>query len=116
MEEVNSFQYIGSILTNDGRCSKEIRTRLALVKTAFGKERRLLTGNLKLILKKRLVKIWNVTLYGAETWTINAADKRKLESIEMWIWRRMLKISWREHTRNDDVLREVEEEKKNSLR
>ena len=113
LEEVNSFQYLGSILTNDGRCSKEIRTRIAMGKAAFEKERRLLTGNLNLKLKKRLVKslIWSVALYGAETWTINAADKRKLESFEMWIWRRMLRISWREHRRNDDVLQEVEEER-----
>lgn len=36
---------------------------------------------------------------------------RKLESFEMWIWRRMLKINWREHRRNDDVLQEVGEER-----
>ncbi|KAK4309666.1 hypothetical protein Pmani_018712 [Petrolisthes manimaculis] len=38
-------------------------------------------------------------------------NKRKLESFEMWIWRRMMKISWREHRKNEDVLREVEEER-----
>ena len=56
--------------------------------------------------------IWSVVLYGAETWTIKAADRRKLESFEMWIWRRMLKVSWRDHRRNEDVLQEVDEERK----
>lgn len=82
-------------------------------KAAFEKERRVLIGKLDLRLKKRLVNslIWSVAFYGAETWTINAADKRTLESFEMWIWRRMLKISWREHRRNDDMLHEVGEER-----
>ena len=114
LEEVDNFKYLGSLLTNDGRCSKEIRTRIAMGKAAFEKEKRLLTGNLNRTLKKRLVKslIWSVALYGAETWTIKTADKRKLESFEMWIWRRMLKIGWRDHRRNEDVLQEVDEERK----
>ena len=51
----------------------------------------MLTGKLDLKLKKRLVKslIWSVVLYGAETWTMKAADKKRLESFEMWIWRRI---------------------------
>jgi len=47
-------------------------------------------------LKKKIVKctILSVVLYGAETWTMTQADKERLEAFEMWIWRRMLKISW----------------------
>ena len=42
--------------------------------------------------------------------TMKASDKKKLESCEMWVWRRMLRISWRDHRSNEDVLREVNEE------
>jgi hypothetical protein len=38
--------------------------------------------------------IWSMALYGAETWTLLAADQNYLESFEMWCWRRMEKISW----------------------
>jgi hypothetical protein len=38
--------------------------------------------------------VWNIALYGAETWTILAVDQKHLESFEMWCWRRMEKISW----------------------
>jgi hypothetical protein len=39
-----------------------------------------------------------MALYGAETWTLLAADHKYLESFEMWCWRRMEKISWIDYT------------------
>ena len=46
-----------------------------------------------------------MALYGAETWTLRAADQKYLESFEMWCWRRMEKISWTDHVRNEVLLR-----------
>jgi len=43
-------------------------------------------------------------LYGAETWTMTQANKERLEAFEMWIWRRMLKISWVDKVSNVEVL------------
>jgi hypothetical protein len=43
-------------------------------------------------------------LCGAETWTLRAADQKNLESFEMWCWRRMVKISWTDRVRNEEVL------------
>nr|CAH7722793.1 unnamed protein product [Callosobruchus chinensis] len=48
--------------------------------------------------------VWSVLLYGAEAWTLNAAVINRIEAFKMWTLRRMLKISWTEHVRND-VLR-----------
>jgi hypothetical protein len=45
-----------------------------------------------------------MALYGAETWTLGATDQKRLESCEMWFWRRMEKISWTDHVRNEEVL------------
>jgi hypothetical protein len=42
-------------------------------------------------------------LYGAETGTFRV-DQKDVESIEMWCWRRMEKISWTDHVRNEEVL------------
>ena len=53
--------------------------------------------------------IWSIGLYGAETWTLRAVDQTHLESFEMWCWRRMEKISWTDHVRNEDVLLTVKE-------
>jgi hypothetical protein len=55
----------------------------------------LLTSKLDLNLRKKIVKrhIWNITLYGAETWTLRKVDQKYLEKFKMWSWRRMEKIS-----------------------
>ena len=53
------------------------------------------TSKLDLNLRKKLVKcyVWSMALYGAQTWTLWATDQKRLESFEMWCWRRMEKIS-----------------------
>ena len=52
-----------------------------------------------------------MAFYGAETWTLRAADQKHLESFEMWCWRRMEKISWTNHVRNEEVLLRVNEQR-----
>jgi hypothetical protein len=101
LENVESFKYFGNILTNDGRCTCEIKCRITMVKAAFKKKRALFTSKLDLELRKKLVKccIWSIGLYGAETWTLRAVDQKHLESIEMCCWRRMEKISWTDHVK-----------------
>ena len=71
------------------------------------------TSKLDLELKKKLVKcyIWSTALYGAETWMILSVDQKHLESFEMWCWRRMEKISWIDHVRNEEVLLTVKEKR-----
>ena len=61
---------------------------------------------LNLNLRKKLVKcyVWSMALYGAETWTLRATDQKRLESFEMWCWRRIQKISWTDHVKNEEVL------------
>ena len=51
-----------------------------------------------------------MALYGAETWMLQAADQKYLESFETWCWRRM-EISWTDHVRNEKVLLRVNEQR-----
>jgi len=55
--------------------------------------------------------IWSVTLYAAETWTLTKADRKRLEAFEVWIWRRMLKINWKDKVTNASVLEKVSEDR-----
>jgi hypothetical protein len=91
LENVESFKYLGSKLTNHGRCTCEMKSRIVMAKDAFVKKRAIFTSKMYLELRKKPVKyyIWSVALYGAETWTLRAVDQKHLESLEMWCWRRM---------------------------
>ena len=84
-----------------------------MAKTAFNKKRTLFTSTLDLELRKKLLKcyVWIIALYGFETWTLRAVDQKHLGSFEMWCWRRMEKISWTDHVRNEEVLLRVTEER-----
>jgi hypothetical protein len=57
LQNVESFKYLGSILTNDGRCTCEIKCRIAMAKAkaAFNKQRAVFTSTLDLELRKKLV-------------------------------------------------------------
>jgi hypothetical protein len=83
-----------------------------MAKAALNKKT-LFTSKLDLNLRKKLVKcyIWSITLYGAETWTLRKVDQKYLESLEMWCWRRMEKVSCTDRVRNEEVLHRVKEER-----
>ena len=92
---------------------QEIKKRIAMGKEAFTKRKELLKCGLNRDIKKRIVKalIGSVTLYGAETWTMRKEDVKRIEAFEMWIWRRMERISWTEHITNEEVMKKVEEKR-----
>jgi hypothetical protein len=85
VENAEYFNCLGSMITNDARCTREIKSRIFMAKAAF-KKKTLFTSKLDLNLRKELVKcyIWSIALYGAETWTLRKVDQKYLESFEMW--------------------------------
>jgi len=113
LENVECFKYLGSMLRNDGRCTCEVKSRISMAKAAFSKKKNLFISTWDLNLRKKVVKcyIWNMALYNAETLTLRAADQKHLGSFEMWCWRRMEKISWTHHVRNEEVLLRVNEQR-----
>ena len=56
--------------------------------------------------RKRAVKtfVWSTLLYAAETWTISKTMEKRIEAMEMWCWRRVLKIPWTARRTNEQVL------------
>jgi len=114
VEQVNHFKYLGSVISEDGYCEKDVRCRITMAKNAFMEKKKLLTSKLNMDLKKRIIKstIWGVALYAAETWTLTETSRKKLEAFESWVWRRMLKICWTEKITNEEVRKRICEEKK----
>lgn len=115
LETVQCFTYLGSKITHDGRSEIDIKSRIAQAKQAFYKKKHLLTANtVSLNTRKNLIKsfVWIIALYyGAETWTILKAERKKIEAFETWCWRRALKIAWTEKVRNEEVYLRMNEQK-----
>ena len=89
LKEVDHFKYLGSVLTRDGYCTREIKMRISIGKEAFNRKISLLTSKLKIDLRKKLVRCY-MALYGSETWTLRKLERKFLESFEMCCWMRMV--------------------------
>jgi hypothetical protein len=109
---VEYFNYLDSRVTNDAKCTREIKSRISMAKAAFNRKNPFIC-KLDLNLRKKLVKcyIWSIALYGAEKWTLRKVDQKYLEIFEIWCWRRMEKIIWTDRVRNEEVLHRVKEER-----
>jgi hypothetical protein len=58
LQNVKCFKYLSSMLTDDGRCTCEIKSRIAIAKAAFNKKKNIFTSRLNLNLRKKLVKCY----------------------------------------------------------
>jgi len=114
VEQVKKFTYLGAILTENATCIEEVKARIGMAKEAFNKTKGLMTNSLNKVLKKRMVKtlVWPVALYGYETWTMKKEVIDRLNAFEMWIWRRIEKVSWKDKKTNEAVLISVGEERR----
>jgi hypothetical protein len=67
---------MGSMITNDTRCTREIKSRISMAKAALKKKKTIFTSKLDLNLRKKFVKcyILSIALYGAQTWTLRKVD------------------------------------------
>ena len=107
LEQVDKYVYLGVLITEDGRCEKEIKRRIEIARNNFMGMKNLLTSRkMTITTKKRLIRcyILSTFLYAAETWTINKESWKKIESFEMWLLRKMMRIPYTEHKTNIEVL------------
>ena len=60
-------------------------------------------------LKIRLMKVlvWTTINYGAEGWTLRAEEKKKIQSAEMWLYQRLLNITWKDKRTHNSILEEL---------
>ena len=59
--------------------------------------------------KVRLVKamVFPVVMYGCESWTIKKAECGRIDALELWCWRRLLRVSWTARRSNQSILKEI---------
>ena len=110
VETVTDFILGGSKITADGDCSHEIKRHLLL-------GRKVMT-NLHSILKNRditlptkvcLVKtmVFQMVMYGCESWTIKKAEHQRIDAFELWCWRRLLRVPWIARRSNQSIVKEI---------
>ena len=106
METVRDFILLGSKMTADGDCSHEIKRRLP-----FGSSK-LISRNITLMMEIHLVKamVFPVVIYGCESWTIKKAECWRINSFELWCWKRLLRVPWTARRLNQSILKEISPE------
>ena len=95
VETVSDFILGGSKITAD--CSHEIKRRLLLGrKVMTNLDSIFKSRDTTLLTKVRLVKamVFPVVTYGCESWTVKKAECRRIDALELWCWRRLLRVPW----------------------
>ena len=49
-------------------------------------------------------------IYGCESWTIKKAERRRTDALELWCWRRFLRVPWTARRSNQFILKEISHE------
>ena len=109
-EAVSDFIFWGSKITADGDCSHEIKRRLLFGrKVMTNLDSILKSRDITLPTKVRLVKamVFQVVMYGCESWTVKKAERQRIDAFELWCWRRLLRVPWIARRSNQSILKDI---------
>ena len=98
------------IFTADGDCSHEIKKCLLLgSKVMTNLDSILKSRDITLPTKVRLVKamVFPMVMYGYDSWTVKKAECRRIDTFELWCWRRPLRVPWTARRSNQSILKEI---------
>ena len=58
---------------------------------------------------KYIVKamVFPVVMYGCQSWTIKKAEHQRIDTFELWCWRRFLRVPWTTRRSNQSILKEI---------
>ena len=110
VETVADFIFLGFKITADDDCSHEMKRRLLLGKKDITNLDSILKSrDITLPTKVHLVKamVFPVVMYGCESWTIKKADHRRIDTFELWCWRRLLRVPWTMRRSIQSILKEI---------
>ncbi|PIK39650.1 reverse transcriptase-like [Apostichopus japonicus] len=110
VEIVHDFNFLGSRIDDNGTCKGEIVRRLALGRAAVtGLNKIWRDKAISLLTKSQLMKVlvFPVVLYGSESWTITKGMRERIDSFELWCWRRLLRVPWTAHRTNISIVEQI---------
>uniref|UniRef100_A0A8B9W4D7 RNA-directed DNA polymerase n=1 Tax=Bos mutus grunniens TaxID=30521 RepID=A0A8B9W4D7_BOSMU len=110
VETVSDFIFLGSKITADGDCSHEIKRHFLLGrKVMTNLDSIFKSRDITLPTKVHLVKamVFPVVMYGCEIWTVKKAEHQRIDTFELWCWRRLLRVPWTARRSNQSILKEI---------
>ena len=107
LKVVDSFKFLGSMISNDGSLDKEIVSRISKASQALGRLRNRLLNHHNVTLNTKL-KVYRAVvlsslLYGCETWTVYRRHLKHLERFHQRALRSILEIRWQDMVTNTEV-------------
>ena len=100
--------FLGSKITAHGDFSHEIKRHLLLgSKVLTNVDSVLKSRDVTLPTNVRLVRamVFPVVMYGCESWTVKKAEHRRIDTFELWCWRRLLRVPWTARRSNQSILK-----------
>lgn len=110
----SSFRYLGALVCSSCDSTKEVLSRIEQARRTFiDMKSFFIRRDLDLRLRIRMLRcyVFSILLYGCESWTLNPSLEKRIETFEMYLYRRILRISWTERVRNTEVLNQMKKNK-----
>ena len=104
---------LARLMLTDGDCSHEIKRCLLLGrKLMTNLDSILKSRDITLMTKVHLVKamVFPVVMYGCESWTLKKDECQRIDTFELWCWRRLLRVPWTARRSNQSILKEISSE------
>ena len=110
---MTDFIFLGFKITVDNDYSHEIKKRLLLGRKAM--------INLETVLKSREITlptnvytvkamVFPAVMYGCESMTIKKDESRRTDALELWCWRRLLRVPWTARRSDQSIRKEINPE------
>jgi hypothetical protein len=107
IEIIDSYTYLGTIITRDVSTSKEINRRISSGRLVMIKLEKIMKDrDVMATTKSKIVKtmIFPIVTYGSESWMVRKKETKKIDAFELWTWIRMLRTTWTDRRTNASII------------
>ena len=111
LETATSFKHLGSVITDEGS-KPEILSWIAQATAALTRLKPVWTDkSISLSSKIRLMRflVTSIFLYACKLWTLTAELQRRIQAMEMRCYRKLLRISYKDHVTNEEVRAKIQQ-------
>ena len=111
LETVTHFKYLGSVIADEGS-KPEIFSRIARTTAALTRLKpvcndKSISHSSEMLLMRSLVT--SIFLSACESWTLTEELQRKIQAMEMRCYRKILRISYKDHVTNEEVRAKIQQ-------